>query len=1243
MVRLGNGSVCMAPSFARNVTLDINNTASQLDFEVMSLGKFDAILGMPWFVAANPRIDWTKSRLLSITPAQHQLDGVSLDVQLLSPLARLPGRGSANAAGYDLFASQEVVIPAHTQKLVPTGIAMRLPEGTYGRIAPRSGLAVKNAVNVHAGVIDRDYRGEVKGVLINHGDQEVTVKQGDRFAQLVVEKIAEPPVREVAQLDDTERGTGGFGSTGVAAPEGQAPSASPCLLSLDEAETSLEEADTEEVWLAFVSVPEGEAQTKQDASTKRFSGPFARLLNQYRDVFPDDLPAGLPPPRAVDFVIDLVPGHAPPSRAPYRLSRDELAELRRQLDDLLAKGFIQTSVSPFGAPVLFVKKKDGSMRMCVDYRMLNSITVKDRYALPYIDDLFDQLQGASIFSKLDLRSGYNQVRIKPEHVSRTAFRTRYGHFEYRVLPFGLTNAPATFMRLMNDVLRPLLDKCVVVFLDDILVYSRSAEEHAKHLEEVLRLLRAHKLYAKASKCDFGVPKVEFLGHMVSKEGIHTCVDKVEAIKSWPVPCTVKDVRSFLGLTGYYRRFVRDYARIARPLSQLTKDGVAFSMDGAALEAFEELKRRMAAAPVLRMADPALPFVVTTDASGYAVGAVLEQEEDGVRRPVAYHSRTLSKAQLNWPAYDKEMYAIIEAIRVWEHHLKARKFDVYTDHQPLRYLRDQRKLPRRQAGYLDLLANFEFEVHYKPGRRNVVADALSRRTDVPEVAHVAAVVPAEALVRQIRDGYERDPYFVRVKAELEGESDDTTAEGRRWQRQFRRVAEDGLIYEMRHSIPRLCVPNAGRLRADLIREHHDAPAAGHFGIERTVARLQRHYWWPTLRNDVTRYVRSCDACQRNKPSQQHPAGLLQPLPVPAGRWQELAMDLVVQLPRTPRGHDAILVVVDRLTKRAHFIATRGNADAPELARLFIDNVFRLHGMPRSIVSDRDARFMSRFWRALFGILDVKLRPSTAFHPQTDGQTERTNRTLEQVLRHYVNFRQDDWDRWLSVVEFAYNDADQESIRMSPFFCDLGRHPRTADALADARDIRDRTDNQATETFLEHMHHILQEAQAAMGEAQRRQALYADRSRREETYEVGERAWLSAANVTTEADKNRPSRKLGSRYLGPFRVIEKVSDVTYKLELPATMKIHPVFHVSLLKRYRESPEEFAGRAPTQPPPVIVEGEEEYEVEDILDKQMRGGEEKFLVKWKGYDQSEATWQTREDLKNAARILRRFEKRAA
>jgi hypothetical protein len=402
----------------------------------------------------------------------------------------------------------------------------------------------------------------------------------------------------------------------------------------------------------------------------------------------------------------------------------EMAELKTQLTDLMQKGFIRPSVSPFGAPILFVHKKEGTLRLCVDYRALNKATVKNRYPLPRIDELMDQLAGAKYFTKIDLYSGYHQIRIKEEDVPKTAFRTRYGHYEFLVLPFGLTNAPATFMTLMNDVFKEYLDKFVVIYLDDILVYSKTKDDHVRHLRDVLSKLREHKLYAKIVKCEIMKNVVEYLGHFISSQGISVDKRKIDAVYNWPTPYNVSELRSFLGLASYYRKFVKGFSALVTPLTTFLHKEQTFRWDNEQKQAFDNIKHCLTTAPVLLIPDPSKAFTVTTDASDFAVGAVLSQDQGQGDQPVAFESRKLSPAELNYPVHEKELLAIVHALRLWKTYLEGQRFTVITDHASLEYIKTQHNLSRRQARWLETLQSFDFEVRYRPGKTNVVANALS---------------------------------------------------------------------------------------------------------------------------------------------------------------------------------------------------------------------------------------------------------------------------------------------------------------------------------------------------------------------------------------------------------------------------------------------------------------------------------------------------------------------------------------
>ncbi|GJR82553.1 putative reverse transcriptase domain-containing protein [Tanacetum coccineum] len=482
------------------------------------------------------------------------------------------------------------------------------------------------------------------------------------------------------------------------------------------------------IFLAHVTTKEVEDKSEK----KRLED--VPIVQDFPEVFPEDLP-GLPPTRQVEFQIDLVPGAAPVARAPYRLAPSEMKELSEQLKELSDKGFIRPSSSPWGAPVLFVKKKDGSFRMCIDYRELNKLTVKNRYPLPRIDDLFDQLQGSSVYSKIDLRSGYHQLRVREEDIPKTAFRTRYGHYEFQVMPFGLTNAPAVFMDLMNRVCKPYLDKFVIVFIDDILIYSKNEQEHKEHLKQILELLKKEELYAKFSKCEFWIPKVQFLGHVIDSEGIHVDPAKIESIKDWTSPKSPTEIRQFLGLAGYYRRFIEGFSKIAKPMTKLTQKKVKFEWGDKQEAAFQLLKQKLCSAPILALPEGSEDFIAYCDASKKGLGAVLMQRE----KVISYASRQLKIHEKNYTTHDLELGAVVFALKIWRHYLYGTKCTVFTDHKSLQHILDQKELNMRQRRWLELLSDYDCDIRYHPGKANVVADALSRKEREPPLRVRALVM------------------------------------------------------------------------------------------------------------------------------------------------------------------------------------------------------------------------------------------------------------------------------------------------------------------------------------------------------------------------------------------------------------------------------------------------------------------------------------------------------------------------
>ena len=771
---------------------------------------------------------------------------------------------------------------------------------------------------------------------------------------------------------------------------------------------------------------------------------------EYHDFLPTFTKAEadkLPRHRYIDHAIDLEDGAKPCFGPLYSMSASELKEVRSWLRDNLSKVWIRSSSSSAASPILFAKKKDGSLRLCVDYRALNAISKKNRYPLPLIEETLHQVSGSKYFTRLDLRSYFNLIRIKEGDEWKTAFRTRYGLFEFLVMPFGLTNAPATGQQFINDTLREYLDVFCSAYIDDILIYSETKEDHTRHVRAVLQKLAEAGLFASPGKCEFSVSQTSFLGFIVGADGISMDPAKLDAIHKWESPTCVRDVQCFLGFANFYRRFIHRYSYKCRMLYDLLRKGTKFSWTPACEKAFLDLKEAFTTAPILRHFDPSLETILETDASDFVASGVLSQkfpEDDRfVLHPVAYYSRKLTAAECNYGIGDKELLAIVIAFEEWRPHLLGAKDHVLilTDHHNLQGFLQKKLLNRRQARWALDLAEYNFKIHYRPGPQNGKADALTRRSgDLPQegdgrsrptdsvlqpenfdfsASNVSISSTSRSFVSAIRSALQRDSFGQGIINALRTKSS-----------RHPKVAlsecefKDGLLYYG----GLLFVPGVEELQVDIIRQRHDNPAAGHPGRAATYELISRDYWWPGMRNTIARYLRNCDTCARIKPARHAPYGLLKPLQIPQRRWESVSMDFVTGLPLSS-GSNAILVVVDRLSKMAHFIPTTDSVNSKGTAALFRDFVFRLHGLPLSLVSDRGTTFTSEFTRSLCKMVGIQQNISTAFHPQTDGQTERVNAVLEQYLRGYCGYQQDNWAELLTMSEFAYNNTISSTTLLS----------------------------------------------------------------------------------------------------------------------------------------------------------------------------------------------------------------------
>jgi hypothetical protein len=1052
------------------------------------------------------------------------------------------------------------------------------------------------------------------------------------------------------------------------------------------------------------------------------------LRLKYRDFFSYHKATQLPSHRATDHAIELKPGTEPPYMRIYNMSPAELRVLEDYINEALAKGWIRESKSQAGAPILFAPKKNGKLRLCVDYRGLNDITIKNRYPLPLISELLDRLNGATIFSKIDLTNAYYRIRIREGDEWKTAFRTRYGHFEYLVMPFGLTNAPATFQAYINRALRGLVDDFCIVYLDDVLIFSKSKEEHLEHLQLVIERLRQAELYANPTKCEFFRSKLEFLGFIINKTGISMDPARVKTISEWPRPRTYRDVQVFLGFCNFCRRFIYNFSGIARPLHNLLrglkngkKPGLIADNEWQAPQqkAFEQLIGAFITAPVLRHYDPSLPLRLETDASSTACAGILSLKWEDGWHPIAYCSKKFSGPEVHYPIHDKELLAIVWSFKQWRHYMEgAPGIEVWSDHENLKRFMSQTTLNGRQARWLMQLAPYDFSIHYRKGSLNP-ADGPSRRPDymedeapnttvsrlMPTLANKLAAAPCGAGGQLSVKGF--DPYAVSLiravslqvatrsavrqavaydKLNTFGEKatstdicddvatsmdicDDTTPsmsivelirDAQELDPQCRRMI--GRLHDRARYGPslalvpqsllqhysvveggpllyagRILVPKQESIRDQLLQTYHDCPTGGHWGRDKTLELIRRRFTWPGIAEDVRQYVATCPVCQGKAIHRHKPYGQLEPLPIPTDLWnspfKEISLDWITGLPTSIRyGQEcnSILTVVCRVTKYALFIPTREDATAVDFAELFFEHVECRFGTPRSIVTDRDSRITSDFWREVCDIQMVKRRLSTAYHPQTDGQSEALNRIIEDYLRAYTSEDPTAWARLLPLAQFAYNNSYNHTTRMSPnrllfgFDCEI--RIDIADNVAERRipAARDR---------VQKLYQLRQSLRGRLIEAQERMAHYYNANHVPKQFKVGNFVKLSTKYLKFKY------RKLSPRWVGPFRVLERIGGQAYRLALPAKYsRLHNVFPVQLLENYcrREDDNNLMAM------PDLEDPQDEWEVEEVLDKKRIKDTIHYLVKWANWPSEYNSYEPVAHLKDAPQAVTAYERKA-
>ncbi|UYV75173.1 hypothetical protein LAZ67_12002747, partial [Cordylochernes scorpioides] len=754
----------------------------------------------------------------------------------------------------------------------------------------------------------------------------------------------------------------------------------------------------------------------------------------------------------------------PIKHKPYRVSAKERDIIKEEIDEMLTEGIIRPSSSPWSFPVILVKKRDGKYRFCVDYRKLNNVTVKDVYPIPRIDEVMDTLQGSTHFSAIDLRSGYWQVEVEERDKEKTAFTTAHGLYEFNVMPFGLCNAPATFERNMENMLGNLRWQICLCYLDDVIIYSPDFPTHLKRLEAVFRCFRESNLRLNDKKCRFVFEELEILGYITSKHGIKPAEHNIKAVRNFPRPKKVKEVQSFLGMCSYYRKFIKDFSKIADPLTNLIKKSVSFTWTERQEEAFQTLKTALLSPPILGHFNPNAPTYVHTDASNIGIGATLVQDIGGEEKVISYLSRTLSKAEQNYSTTEKECLAVVWSMSKLRPYLYGRHFKIVTDHHALCWLKNLKDPTDEEDKFIESV------------KKNLNGSRRSIAQNFKE-----------------EDGclFKKNP----------------NPEGRAWL---------------------LVIPE--NKKREIMKEYHNHMSNGHLGVARTMYRIKSKYFWPSMLKDVSEFVKTCHLCQSRKGSNQLPSGLLQPIPPANFPFERIGIDFVGPLPSTKNRKKWIIVLTDYYTRYAETRAV-SEATVKEVSKFLVEDIFLRHGAPQYLISDRGSQFTSNLMKEVMKTCKIKHCFTTSYHPQTNGLTERLNRTLINMLSMYVNTDQKNWDEILPFITHAYNTTIQETTGYSPFFLMFGREPTS---LLDDRNISVDIDKDDYDEYIKHhLDKINRTRKLVINntiKTQERMKKNYDKKHMERSYEPGE-----LVAVWTPIRKIGKCEKLLRKYFGPYRIL------------------------------------------------------------------------------------------------------------
>lgn len=886
-----------------------------------------------------------------------------------------------------------------------------------------------------------------------------------------------------------------------------------------------------------------------------------KCVQQYADVFAETGPATNETTHRID-----TRETTPIASAPYRLAPVRRAILRRELDVMLAGKIIEESESPWASPVVMIPKKDGNVRVCVDYRRLNAVTIPDRYPLPRMDDLLHEARHSPYMSTLDLQSGYWQIPIADADQEKTAFITPFGMFQFRRMPFGLCNAPATFQRLMDRFRNRMPQVQLLVYLDDIILRSTTREQHIHDLHRVLAQLAQWNLRANRDKCRFAVPEVNYLGHRITQQGIETNPDKVAAISQMAPPHNIKQLNAFIQTCSWYRRFVPQFAERARPLTNLLRKNNPWTWATDEQNAYDDLKECLTTAPVLQQADETQPFIIKSDASAYAVGAGLFQGEGSEEHPVEYASRLLTSAERNYSTIEREALALVVACDKFRGYIEGAVTTVMTDHQPLRWLMSLKSPTGRLARWSLRLQQYNLNIQYIPGKTNVVADILSR-PPMPEIeaCSLECIVPRQS-AQDCRTKQLADPDLAAIIECLEAGGDGDKFH--RWtSRGF--VLKDGVLFRFNPFAmddvdePQMAIPAAERLQ--ILKTYHDDATAGHYGAQRTIARIASRYYWPGMRREITEHVRHCAECQRYKVANVKPAGLYHST-ASRQRFETLSIDLFGPLPTSPEGLCHIFIIEDVASRWVELFAL-ADATAKTCALTLLNEVILRYGMPRRIVSDHGPQFVSAVMQKLTFCLGIRHTLTPVYHPAAN-PVERKNRDLKPQLAIFVGTDHTAWPASLPSIRFAMNSSRCRSTGYTAAYLTFGRELRTADDVHhDLRHIVEAENFVAEVTpHLLRLASVLEKAREMVDSTERTNQANADPRRREvPVYQPGDLVW-----VTSFAKSNAASNfaaKLAPRRDGPYKILSRYGPASFHVGRPDGQGGSlGIYHTSALSPYR-----------------------------------------------------------------------------